>query len=295
MIKVLDKGYVKYISHMGDDNTPLEFARMSTGNETGVDTVKDDRLREYLWKNSHVSPFESCVLTVEMKLPLFVLRQLDRHRTLGVEETYIESYDTFRKYSSRNEFSGRYAEFEDEFYIPDLDRIKGQDKINKQGSEGELSNQLKKEFRENLECYNQNTFKEYEIQLDGGTSKELSRLFIMQNVYTKIRITASLLNWFNFLRLRLDEHAQWEVRQYAEAIANIIKDRWPKCYNLFNKHTLSSIIILSTEFNLVKVLINKLLDKDESYPRSRCLEILSLSGAEDKEAEKLLDKLGIKD
>ena len=126
--KVLDKGYVKYVRHMGDDLSPVEDARMSTNNPTGVDIAKDDKLREFLWKNQHTSPFEGCVLTVEMKIPLFTLHQLDRHRTLDING-FEETYDDFRKYTSRNEFSGRYAEFPDEFYIPSLKRLGGQDNI----------------------------------------------------------------------------------------------------------------------------------------------------------------------
>lgn len=231
-IQVLDKGYVKYIRHMGDDNSPVEDARMSTGNPTGVDIVKDDKLRSYLWKHQHTTTYEGCVLTLELKLPLFILHQLDRHRTLDIEG--IETYDSFRQYTSRNEFSGRYAEFADEFYIPDIERIKSQDTKNKQGSDGELSVEVRSNFIQNLEHYCDLAFWGYKNTLEQGISREIARMLVPNNVYTKIRVTANLLNWFKFLKLRLDEHAQWEVRMYAQAIEEIIKEIWPKCHEVFS-------------------------------------------------------------
>lgn len=231
----LDKGYVKYVRHMGDDNSPVEDARMSTGTLTGVDVVKDDKLREYLWKNNHTSPFEGCSLTVELKIPLFVLHQLDRHRTLDIEA--IETYDEFRKFTSRNEFSGRYAEFSDQFYVPSYDRIGGQDFLNKQGTSGTLPEFVAVNVGTGIDQHNKQSYEGYQAALAMGVSKELARLLLPNTIYTKIRITSNLLNWFKFLRLRLEAHAQWEVRTYAEGIEQIIVNLWPKCHFLFDKYT----------------------------------------------------------
>lgn len=240
-INVLDKGYVKYVRHMGTDLSPVEDARMSTNNPTGVDKNKDDKLRRRLWKDQHTSPFEGCVLCIEMKVPLFILRQIERHRTLDIEDIEISEADEFRKYTSRNEFSGRYAEFEDEFYVPFVDRFELIDKQNKQASGREIpanyiSHSAGRSILEaDMELYFQKSYEEYEKLLSRGVSRELARLVLPVAIYTNIRITANLLNWFKFLKLRLAKDAQWEVRQYAEAISNITKELWPECYKLFEE------------------------------------------------------------
>lgn len=233
-IQVLDKGYAKYIRHMGTDLSPVEDARMSTNNPTGVDSVKDNKLRARLWKDQHTSPFEGCVLCVELKIPLFILRQIERHRTLDIEDIEISEADDFRKYTSRNEFSGRYAQFEDEFYIPDRSRPARQDLKNKQGSV--VSDEyLSSVLIDEISIHNTESFNTYDFMLDQGISRELARLVLPGTIYTKIRITANMLNWFKFLKLRLAEDAQWEVRQYANAIKTIIHSIWPECLNLFEQ------------------------------------------------------------
>ncbi len=237
-LNILDKGYVQYIRHMGTDLSPVEDARMSTGNATGVDKTKDDKLRRRLWKDQHISPFEGCVLCVEIKLPLFVLRQIERHRTLDIEDIEISEADEFRKFTSRNEFSGRYAEFKDEFYVPDVDRFGLIDPNNKQAMPRDMEITLiykEVDMGKIIQDHSINSYKEYESLLSKGAPKELARLVLPGNIYTKIRITANMLNWFKFLKLRLDKHAQYEVRVYAEAIATIIKELWPECYRLFEE------------------------------------------------------------
>lgn len=236
LIQVLDKGYVKYIRHMGDDLSPVEDARMSTGNPTGVDKIKDDKLRKRLWDDQHTSSFEGCVLCIELKLPLFVLRQIERHRTLDINDVEITSSDDFRKYTSRNEFSGRYAEFKDEFYIPTPERLVLQDVNNKQASGRRQLNESDCNFV--IECLTENrrtVYKDYDWLLNIGVSKEVARMALPGAIYTKIRITANMLNWFKFLKLRLAEDAQWEVREYAKAIASIIQELWPDCFKLFSE------------------------------------------------------------
>lgn len=256
-IKVLDKGYVKYIRHMGDDVAPVEDARMSTNNPTGVDIKKDDGLREYLWSEQHTTPSEGCGLTLELKLPLSTLRQLDRHRTLDITNMEISDYDDFRKYTSRNEFSGRYAEFSDDFYYPSMDRIGGQSSTNKQGTSGELPTEVKDTYSEELIFASSDAYGAYQRLLRDGISKELARFILPSNIYTKIRITSNLLNWFKMLKLRLDEHAQYEIRVYAEAIASIIKSLWPKSYEIFEEHTLYAVNLSRSESKALLGILNR--------------------------------------
>jgi thymidylate synthase (FAD) len=249
-VQVLDHGYVKLVDWMGDDLRPLRSARMSTSNETGVDEKKDDGLRNYLWGNKHVSPFQSCIASFELQVPLFVLRQIDRHRTVNVSEMkmeVIDDYGEFRQFSDRNEFSARYSELPDLFYVPELERFKAKGTINKQGSEGDLPAEAKEKAQAIVKEAYTNARVAYEMLLQLGVAAELARIVVPPGQYTKIQLQASMLNWFNFLKLRLDKHAQEETRLFAEAIAAGLKKLWPKCYEVFEEHTLNGVQLSAFE------------------------------------------------
>jgi thymidylate synthase (FAD) len=241
IFKVLDAGYVTLIDHMGDDLNPLEAARMSTGNKTGVEVTKDDALRDRLWRDKHSSPFEMNVASFELQVPLFVLRQIDRHRTVNIDAgvTY-ENYDEFRKYTSRNEFSGRYAVMPDLYYIPEVERIQPQSKTNKQGSEGEMTPEDRTDLHTIIDLHTKHARMQYNDLVTCGLSNELARMVLPQNQYTRIRIQAAMSNWFKFLAERLPETAQWETRQYAKVIGRELRRLWPKCWEVFEEHTLYS-------------------------------------------------------
>ncbi len=241
--KVLDHGYVKLIDHMGDDLRPLRSARMSTNNETGVDEKKDASLRSYLWGNKHVSPFATCIATYELFVPIGVMRQMDRHRTVHISnmEMTIEDYDNFRQFTDRNEFSARYAEMPDTFYVPDLQRFKAKGTINKQGSGALLPESHRIEARAIMRENVASCRKDYERLLELGVASEVARFVLPFSQYTRIQLQASMLNWFNFLALRLDPHAQEETRLFAIEIANSIRQLWPQCWDVFQNHTLNGI------------------------------------------------------
>lgn len=238
--KIHEHGYVKLVDSMGSDLSPLESARMSTDNPTGVDDSKDDRLRERLWSDMHTSPFESNVLALEMQLPMFVLRQIDRHRTLSIDNVEITDYDEFRKWTSRNEFSARYSQMPDLFWLPAMERIKKQSKANKQGSGEELSDEFRLLAMKIMEDNTSVCREAYEKLVAMGVANELARIVLPANQYTKIRITASLLHWFKFLDLRLRSDVQEETRNYATAVQAIIQLLWPKCNGVFCNYTLLS-------------------------------------------------------
>lgn len=253
-IKVLDKGYVKLINHMGADLSPVLSARVSTNTES--DIARDDKLREYLWSNGHTSCFESLIAEIEIKVPLFVLHQLLRHRTLDFPDLEISSSEEgFRKYFSPNEFSGRYAAFEEEFYIPAPEEVRGQDSVNKQGSVDNLDEVVKEEFSKDVNRESKVSYVMYSSYLDRGVSREQARINLPNNIYTKRRIVGSFTNWANFLFLRLDTHAQKESRDYAVAIETILKMLWPKTYSVFEEHTLYGKRFSRTELALIKSLL----------------------------------------
>lgn len=254
-LPVLDKGYVQLVAFMGDDLSPLESARMSTNNPTGVDESKDDRLRTRLWGDQHTSPFESLELHVELKLPLFVLRQIDRHRTISTEGVEVEGYDDFRKYSSRNEFSGRYAVMPDEYYVPPPERFRRKGK-NKQGSDGDsLPMDQQKAFARDIQDHSQKSREAYEIMVQAGVSTEIARMVLPGNQYTKIRLKANGLNWLKFLNLRLRPDVQEETRDYAVAIARIFKHLFPKCWGVFEESTLYGVSFNQTEAKALLYLV----------------------------------------
>jgi thymidylate synthase (FAD) len=228
-IKVLDKGYVKLIGHFVDDNTPLLAARMSTGNPTGIDEKKDDKLREYLWKNNHVSPFEMANMTFEINVPLFVLNQLIRHKM------------------NKNIFSQRYAEVMPEYYVPEENRIKGQSKTNKQASEGELSEEIKNNFLNTIKSTQETIHNEYDKYIKDGISRELARINQPQSTYTKAMISMNLRDILFMLKQRLDSHAQYETRTVAEAIAEFVKQYYPKTYKVAEEYTFNSVQLSNKE------------------------------------------------
>lgn len=258
-INVLDKGYVKYVDSMGDDLSPIESARMSTDNPTGLDESKDDKLREFLWKNNHSSPFESLILTVELKLPIFVVRDLDRHRSIDIDNTVIDTQSEFRKYNSRNEFSGRYSVMPNEYYVPDEDRVRAQSTLNKQGSSSLLPEDIRKNFSNYATSCSERLYNEYAVHIEQDIAKELARINLPLSQYSKLRITANFTNWAKFLRLRLDEAAQWEIRQYAHAIADIIKELWPKTYKVFEKYSIDTVVFTKEEARMLHIFMADIL------------------------------------
>lgn len=251
LCRVLDKGYVKLIDKMGTDKTIVNAARTSYGK--GTKTVRDDEnLLRYLMRHHHSGPFEFCEMTFEMKLPIFVARQLIRHRTFSV-----------------NEISARYSELPEEFYIPKVWRK--QTTKNKQGSEGEV------EFDINYyetEC--NHLFSIYGAYLEEGMTREQARMVLPLSTYTKWVWKCDLRNILHMLKLRLDEHAQEETREYAKAIASIVKENFPITYKAFEDYMLYSVTFSRQEMDIIrehlkdiKVISNKLTkrEKDEFYSK----------------------------
>jgi len=250
IINVLDKGYAKLINHMGDDMSPVMDARVSTG--TDSNPARDDALREFLLEHKHTSPFESMIMQVELKIPICILRQLERHRTVdNCDGIIIESLDeNFRKWFSPNEQSGRYTAFKEEFYIPDI--VLGPDKVNKQGSSKELDEELQNSYKNTLLNKNIEEYEEYNQYIQKGVSKETARFLLSQNVYTIRRFTASFQNWKDLLEKRKTKNAQREAQQYAQSIYTIMQHLWPRSCQLLEEHVFGARHFCRTEVEWIK-------------------------------------------
>lgn len=202
---------VRYIGHWGDDLSPLEAARMSTGNPTGVDPVKDLKLRQYLWDHEHHSPFEFGELAIEVECPIFVARQWMRHRTF-----------------SYNEFSGRYAEMPTAFWSPE--EFRAQASTNKQAGEDALPRDIQTLAAVEYAAAVSAAYDAYEQLLKLGVCREQARAVLPLAAMTKFRVKGNLRNWIHFLRLRLHPHAQKEIRDLAASVARLLYQYWPLTY-----------------------------------------------------------------
>jgi thymidylate synthase (FAD) len=225
-IDLLDHGFVRLVEYMGSDLSVVRNARVSYDAEwrTGEDAGKDAGLINYLVKNHHTSPFESVQFTFDVKAPIFVFRQWHRHRTW-----------------SFNEISGRYAELPDDFYVPNPMDITTQSKDNKQMRTKEEHPQSI-QIAEHIEIACKGAFHAYKQLIAQGCPRELARGVLPVNTYSHMFATVDLHNLMHFLRLRLHEHAQYEIRVYAEAMLELIEPVVPVCVAAMRKHLLADIV-----------------------------------------------------
>lgn len=216
-IDCLDHGFVRVVDYMGGDINVVRAARVSydAAWRAGEDDKGDAKLINYLWSHHHTTPFEAVTFTFEVKAPIFVIRQWHRHRTW-----------------SYNELSARYKELPEEFYIPNSSIIGEQSKSNKQmrNIDQEVDvEQLQKRYRECIELRNHNeeSFALYRTLMTKGWPRELARSVLPVSTYTHMFATVNLLNLLKFLTLRTHSHAQYEIRVYAEAMLELIREIVP--------------------------------------------------------------------
>lgn len=205
-VKVLDQGYVRLVDHMGSDLSIVRAARVSYDADwrTGEDEGKDRKLINYLYRNKHTSPFEAVTFTFEVKAPVFILRQWHRHRTW-----------------SYNEISARYCELDEGFYIPDQAQITKQSESNKQMRTAEpLESADLCQALIQKQC--DASYKVYKELIAQGCPRELARSVLPFAAYSRMFASVDLHNLLHFLRLRSHEHAQWEIRQYAQALETLV-------------------------------------------------------------------------
>jgi thymidylate synthase (FAD) len=241
-VPVLDHGFVGLVDHMGSDNAIVQAARVSYG--AGTKQVQDDRnLIRYLMRHEHTTPFEMCEVKFHIKLPIFVMRQLVRHRT-----------------ASMNEYSARYSVLTDEFYIPELEQIQKQSTTNKQGREdSEWNWQDKRNVQHAFQRSFHNAYKEYASLLgkeDSGLARELARSVLPVGGYTELYWKANLKNFLHMARLRMDPHAQWEIREFAGAMYDLVKPLFPEACSAFEDYAVNTVKFSAGEYDLLKNLIS---------------------------------------
>jgi len=231
-IRLLDHGFVRLVDALprlvtGDetaDHAIVRAARVSTaGGDTGTKGETADRgLIRYLMRNWHTSPFEMVELKFHVKLPIFVARQWVRHRTASI-----------------NEVSARYSVLPDEFYVPEPDQVGAQATANRQGrSEGALDASTVESTRDALRATAEGAFSTYQELLGAQVARELSRAVLPVSTYTEWYWKANLLNVFRFLHLRMDHHAQHEIRVYADAMARLVREVAPWSFEAFEDYWL---------------------------------------------------------
>lgn len=256
-IKVLDKGFVRLVDYMGSDQLIVQAARVSY-NFKGKS--KDEALIDYLMRNEHMSPFEMVEFIFHIKVPIFVARQIFRHRT-----------------ASFNEISGRYVKLEDEFYIPSEFRINS--KANKQSSTEEEDSEKLVMIQGIFESTYRDIYKNYQEMLNTGLAREIARSILPLGTYTTFFFKQDLRNIMNFLRLRLDEHTQKETREVANAIAHFVSQIVPLSWKAFLKYQLDVVKLSEDDVKHIDFSNFSIINRDQ------------LSGTKLEELERKIEKL----
>jgi thymidylate synthase (FAD) len=248
-LPVLDHGFVRVVDYMGDDSSIVQSARVSYGKGTKKIST-DNGLIKYLMRHRHSTPFEMCEIKYHVKLPIFIARQWIRHRTANV-----------------NEYSARYSILDKEFYLPTKENLAAQSKNNRQGRgdliDGEQANDILKILKRDAE----KNYNDYETILneryDGtivnenkkGLARELARMNLTLNTYTQWYWKTDLLNLLNFLSLRADDHAQYEIRAYANVMIDCLKKWVPITYEAFMDYRVGGLELSSKGKSVISKMI----------------------------------------
>lgn len=264
----LDKGFVRLIDVMGDDAAIVQAARVSYG--AGTKKVNEDvGLIRYLMRHLHTTPFEMVEFKFHVKLPIFVARQWIRHRTANV-----------------NEYSGRYSEMKDEFYVPAIDQVRAQSATNKQGRADQAFEPADAErIRTGMLETQSRLYGEYQDLLEADLAREIARINLPVSNYTEWYWKVDLHNLFHFLKLRIDPHAQYEIRVYGEAMAQIVQAAVPVAYEAFEDYILHARRFSRRERAALKALLPSV------HVDTAVLEAAGLKGREAQEFLAKLDEL----
>ena len=268
---VLDQGFVRLVDYLGGDQRIVQSARVSYGEGTRS-YRQDAALIDYLLRNDHTSPFEQVVLTFHAKMPVFVARQWVRHRTARL-----------------NEISGRYSVMKDEFYVPAGEDIALQSTDNKQGrSDESISDERQEAVREQFRSGQADAYSAYTRLIDEGIARELARINLPLSLYTEWYWQIDLHNLFHFLKLRMDPHAQREIRLYAQTMFKITRAVCPTACAAFERHVLGSTSFSADELAALELLVDRVSGSDVQTAAEAAARAAGLSG---KAAERFVAKL----
>ena len=264
----LDYGFLTLVDYMGSDESIVEAARVSY--QKGTRKISDDKnLIRYLLRHKHTTPFEMVEIKFHAKMPIFVARQWVRHRTASI-----------------NEESLRYSEPCEEYYVPALENICCQSKDNKQGRSEELPAELSRSFQDDVKKISNQARMIRDKYSELGMARELSRIVLPVNQYSQWYWKANLHNIFNFLRLRMDLHAQYEIRVYANAMAEIVKNVAPIAYDAFEDYILNAVNLTKLDQKTLRLIIQNGKMLEEALN-----ETMSTKKREREEFEKKLDSI----
>jgi|TARA_Y100000996_G_scaffold374641_1_gene324927 thymidylate synthase (FAD) len=273
---VLDHGFVRVVDYMGDDTSIVQSARVSYGKGTKKVST-DSGLIKYLMRHRHSTPFEMCEIKYHIKLPIFIARQWIRHRTANV-----------------NEYSARYSIMDKEFYVPSKENLAAQSTNNRQGR-GALINGtqadnilkiLKEDAERNYQHYEEMLNEKYDGTIiddkKQGLARELARMNLTLNSYTQWYWKTDLLNLLNFLALRADSHAQFEIREYADVMMNTVKKWVPISYDAFVDYRVGGMELSAKG----KIVIQKMIKGEKCD--------IDSSGLSKREWNELMNSFGFK-
>jgi len=276
-IPVLDHGFVRVIDYMGDDAAVVQAARVSYGK--GTKKVNEDRgLIQYLMRHRHTTPFEMCEIKYHVKLPIFVARQWIRHRTANV-----------------NEYSARYSILDNEFYLPAPEQLAAQSRSNRQGRGDVLTGKeaarviallredAERSYRGYVEMLNEDEAGAVIDSERQGLARELARMNLSLNFYTQWYWKTDLLNLLNFLSLRADAHAQYEIRVYANAMLGTL-ERWvPMTAEAFHQYRMGGAHISERGLAVVKRMLagESVSHAESGMSKREWTELMTVLGRDD--------------
>jgi thymidylate synthase (FAD) len=276
---VLDHGFIRVIDYMGDDAAVVQAARVSYGR--GTRRVSEDAgLIRYLMRHRHTTPFEMCEIKYHVKLPIFVARQWIRHRTANV-----------------NEYSARYSVLDREFYIPEPEHLAAQSRSNRQGRGAVLSGAEAAEVLDLLRADAVRCHDHYTLMLNEdaggavldptrqGLARELARMNLTLNTYTQWYWKTDLHNLLNFLALRADAHAQYEIRAYAEAMMRTVEAWLPATFAAFREYRLGAVLLSASMLAVVRRMLagETVAQPDSRLSKREWTELMAALGKEERQ------------
>ena len=280
--KLLDDGFVRVVDYMGTDSSIVQAARVSYG--TGTKRVREDRaLIRYLLRHAHTTPFEMCDIKLHVRVPMDIWRQWIRHRTASV-----------------NEYSTRYSVAIDSAQRTPADEWRMQSTGNRQGSDGAIDSELGAMLTDQEAELHRLSREVYDHRLELGVAREQARKDLPLSTYTEAYWKTNLHNLLHFLALRMDDHAQHEIREYARTIGEQIVARWcPVAWEAFVDYRMNTVAFSEAELAIIEALIKG--DAEAALDTARTLGLVTAStkdgsqrvGREARELEPKLTRLGL--